>query len=71
MSLKSDLDKLALALVAQANGAELEEQIDIFKAVSAYHLGNERGKKKGEDEPTGATFGGIVDKLKNKGVTTQ
>jgi hypothetical protein len=66
MTLKSDLDKLAKALLNQASeGAKLEEQVDIFKAVATYFTNTQRIAKGKPPEDEGMTFGKLVGGLKN------
>lgn len=65
MSLKTDLDKRATALLAATASAEVAEQIDAFKAVSLYYLGTQRVTKGKPEEPGGPTFGDLVGRIKH------
>lgn len=67
MTLKSDLDRRAKALIDASAAAEpivpLETQVDVFKAVAAYYLGTQRGTR-APPPPDGApTFTDLVGKL--------
>lgn len=77
MSLQKQLDALAKSLVEKAmsppaNNTEpmaLKEQIEIFKATSAYHLGL-RKRPKDDDEPEGGeTFQALRHRINGKGAT--
>lgn len=56
--LKAELDKLALSIASTMNepGTPLQDRLDAFKVLTAYHLGlTKLGKKSGEDS-NGETF---------------
>ncbi len=67
MSLKKELDALALSLLETAReaGASADSRIDTFKAVSAYYLGTQRANKGRDDEDTErrGSFRDIVEKM--------
>ena len=58
--LKEQLDALALSIASTANaeGVNLPDRLDAFKALTTYHLGLTKiGKKSGEeDKPKGESF---------------
>jgi hypothetical protein len=72
MTIKSDLDRLAVALLKQAqertksddhaSGDTLDLSVDIFKAVAAYHIGAQRVAKgkSGDDEQDSPSFQKIL-----------
>lgn len=72
-----DLDMLAISLLqsvspAAAIGAAtpvpLDTRIDVFKAVSTYHLACLKVKKPSDDPDTpGATFGALVNRIHKEG----
>ena len=70
-TLKDQLDKLALSIASTANadGVNLPDRLDAFKALTAYHLGLTKvGKKSGEeDKPKGETFDGYREQIEASG----
>jgi hypothetical protein len=69
MTIKTDLPKLAEKLLALALSEAVtpDSRIDIFKAVSAYHLASQKvAKGKQPDEPDTVTFGQLVKNIKQK-----
>jgi hypothetical protein len=64
-TVKSGLDKLALDLLARADAAEsLHDRVDIFKAVSAFHIATAKvAKGQPSEDETRATFGAIRQKV--------
>ena len=67
MSLKTDLDARAVALLKDTKEADLELRVTAFKAVSLYYLGTQRtmkGAKPPEDDG-GPTFLDLVKKTKH------
>lgn len=79
MSLQKQLDAMAKGLIEKATkppeqGAEamgLKDQIDIFKATSAWYLGLRKRPKDGEDDPGGETFEALRTRINGRGATTQ
>jgi hypothetical protein len=69
MSLKTELAGLALDLVkdVRREGAKLEDRVDVFKAVSAYHLGSQRAfKGKQPDDPEAPSFKDIIKRANGR-----
>ena len=64
-TVKSGLDKLALDLLARADTAEsLHDRVDIFKAVSSYHIATAKvAKGQPSEDETRATFGAIRQRV--------
>lgn len=69
MTIKSELDKLAIQLLRTASNdsddsKDIEQKIDVFKAVSAYHLGTQRVTKgKPADEGDKTSFKDILARV--------
>jgi hypothetical protein len=74
MSIHKSLEALAQSLIDKANAPEtkmeVKEQVDIFKATSAWYLGMRKAAKNEPDEPgEGGTFEDLREKVNGKGHT--
>lgn len=77
MSLQKQIDALAKILVEKAMSPPakdvepmaLKEQIEIFKATSAYHLGLRKRPKDDDDREGGETFEALRHRINGKGAT--
>lgn len=75
MSLQKQLDAMAKGLIEKATtkttkegeGMALKEQIEIFKATSAWYLGLRKRSKGDDDEPLGGTFEALRERINGKG----
>ena len=65
--LKAQLDKMALALIVEANGGEIADKVGVFKAVSTYYLGSTRWKKPDEEDENAGSFGAMRARIEDAG----
>lgn len=68
------LEKLAINLLQEANSTlppvGSPNRLDVFKAVSQYHIGSTRAARGAPDDPPeGGTFGDIRNELESLGKT--
>ena len=71
--LAEKLDAMAERLIDASNGGEMDikDQVDIFKASSAWALGRMKQAKGVEEKPDGETFDKVAQRLNGKGITAQ
>jgi hypothetical protein len=67
MNLKQQIDELATSLLKEAmsDAIDIGDRVDIFKATTAWHLGNVKVKKDDDGDPSG-TFAELKKRINGK-----